>query len=62
MINDINFNSKHYDTCKFAIQFIHLVIICSIFPLNFVQYLPTMCIAEKLEWNISTVAEVLPIS
>ena len=35
MINDINFNSKHYDTFKFAIKFIHLVIIsikiCTIF-------------------------------
>ena len=49
MVNDINFNSKQYDTCKFAIKFIHLVIISSLFPLKFVQYLPTMCIAEKLE-------------
>ena len=36
-INPFNFNSKHYDKCKFSLKLIRLLTVSNLFPLLVVQ-------------------------
>ena len=36
-INPFNFNSKHYDKCKFSLKLIGLLTVSNLFPLEVVQ-------------------------